>query len=523
MSDSGQNQKVDLVVVLNVPTTFNTGDLRRFFTDFVETEKFCMFHYKRRPLKHLLKQAQDNSGKAPEIARKIHNCIQNQNLDLFKDTNLALATVFPVNVRDFLDKYKSRLWMGQDQEELDTRCHVVHVPLDKIDELMVLREFSGGGGSLCPRGNVGTPSRVLKEAVRQCRMPSKMIGKLGIGPSSGLRYAAVAPPAIEPDNPRGRVLQSDSGGSYIGPPDIMAGAPPGPPPVSPVSNDMQQRPLVSTLPDKPVADDDLGEEWDRHDCLHDDVNARRQLPRDVTFSSDWADNLEHQPGTKERLFEEKMEVTWDKGSSGLVFYTDAQFWHAQQASEDRNTDDWDVDTSIYYGGTDPDRDSREMREMGQSTSEARNASVFTRKIKSNSEHGMAKKVQHRAETKSFKADLYKNFKKPVAANKNTVKTSGPNFSEQSKGHMGANSKVDFKAKVGKKRKPEPKFAGNSFSRKVMAKQGYKAGQGLGAASSGITDPVDTRGQMTRAGLGYVDGETANEWTGHVAKPSTSSK
>ena len=33
------------------------------------------------------------------------------------------------------------------------------------------------------------------------------------------------------------------------------------------------------------------------------------------------DDLNDQPGTKERLFEEKMEVTWDKGSSGLVFYT----------------------------------------------------------------------------------------------------------------------------------------------------------------------------------------------------------
>lgn len=31
--------------------------------------------------------------------------------------------------------------------------------------------------------------------------------------------------------------------------------------------------------------------------------------------------------TKERLFEEEMEVVWEKGGSGLVFYTDASHWH----------------------------------------------------------------------------------------------------------------------------------------------------------------------------------------------------
>jgi len=29
---------------------------------------------------------------------------------------------------------------------------------------------------------------------------------------------------------------------------------------------------------------------------------------------------------KERLFEEEIELKWEKGGSGLVFYTDAQYW-----------------------------------------------------------------------------------------------------------------------------------------------------------------------------------------------------
>ena len=82
------------------------------------------------------------------------------------------------------------------------------------------------------------------------------------------------------------------------------------------------------------------EEWDRHRALHNDVSARRMV--------DNVDDLADQPGTKERLFEDKMEVTWDKGSSGLVFYTDAQYWkEVENHEEAEDADDWDVDTSEY--------------------------------------------------------------------------------------------------------------------------------------------------------------------------------
>ncbi len=41
------------------------------------------------------------------------------------------------------------------------------------------------------------------------------------------------------------------------------------------------------------------------------------------------DDIEFQQGTQERKYEEPMEVTWEKGGSGLVFYTDEQFWREQ--------------------------------------------------------------------------------------------------------------------------------------------------------------------------------------------------
>lgn len=55
-----------------------------------------------------------------------------------------------------------------------------------------------------------------------------------------------------------------------------------------------------------------------------------------------------QERTKEQLFEDKIELKWEKGGSGLVFYTDAQFWDAKEGDFDAKTaDDWDIDTNMY--------------------------------------------------------------------------------------------------------------------------------------------------------------------------------
>ena len=57
-------------------------------------------------------------------------------------------------------------------------------------------------------------------------------------------------------------------------------------------------------------DNDSCEEWERHEALNDDPS--------------------NQERNKERLFEEEIELKWEKGGSGLVFYTDAQYWQAQE-------------------------------------------------------------------------------------------------------------------------------------------------------------------------------------------------
>ncbi len=65
-----------------------------------------------------------------------------------------------------------------------------------------------------------------------------------------------------------------------------------------------------------LQDDDRCEEWERHEALHEDVTSQER--------------------SKERLFEEEIELKWEKGGSGLVFYTDAQFWQEEEGGTNRD-------------------------------------------------------------------------------------------------------------------------------------------------------------------------------------------
>lgn len=77
------------------------------------------------------------------------------------------------------------------------------------------------------------------------------------------------------------------------------------------------------------ADDDRCEDWERHEALHDDVTRQGRL--------------------NERLFEEEIELVWEKGGPGIVWYTDASFWDSLKGGfDERTSDDLDVDMQGYY-------------------------------------------------------------------------------------------------------------------------------------------------------------------------------
>ena len=77
-------------------------------------------------------------------------------------------------------------------------------------------------------------------------------------------------------------------------------------------------------------DEDELEEWDRHEAQYDDVTK--------------------QDRTSPYFFEHKIELKWEKGGSGLVFYTDDVFWKEHEGKDFDGldmADDWDIDMRMY--------------------------------------------------------------------------------------------------------------------------------------------------------------------------------
>lgn len=163
-------------------------------------------------------------------------------------------------------------------------------------------------------------------------------------------------------------------------------------------------------------DNDTCEEWERHEAMYDDVT--------------------NQGRNKDRLFEEEMEVVWEKGGSGLVFYTDAQYWHEKEGDfDEQTTDDLNVDMSAYYEDGAGDPDIRDFVTIRQEQRRRR---------------GIDK-------TDRFSAGIGK-------------------FERHTKG----------------------------FGRKILEKQGWSEGAGLGSTIKGMADALDSdwKHPRDRKGLGY---------------------
>uniref|UniRef100_A0A8C2D513 G patch domain containing 3 n=1 Tax=Cyprinus carpio TaxID=7962 RepID=A0A8C2D513_CYPCA len=188
------------------------------------------------------------------------------------------------------------------------------------------------------------------------------------------------------------------------------------PPSSPLVNQESQEAGSEEELSGPDDDDDRCEEWERHEALHEDVTSQER--------------------TKERLFEEEIELKWEKGGSGLVFYTDAQFWEEEEGDFDEQTaDDWDVDMSVYYDRDGGDMDSRDYVRMRSE-----------RRLRDGLE-GLPGRQQ--------KIGSFERFTKGVG-------------------------------------------------RRVMEKQGWREGEGLGNSQRGISEALESEGQHPncRRGFGY---------------------
>ncbi|KAJ8289321.1 hypothetical protein COCON_G00019800 [Conger conger] len=296
--------------------------------------------------------------------------------------------------------------------------------------------------ALMPQGSVGTPVGVFLRLIQACRLPPRLIRQLGLSfpqTASRRRYGNV--PFLYQDTPTVRpvaeAVYTATGEEICSPAPITTATtgPEGeeicsPAPITTATTGPEGKEICSPAPittattgpegeeseSGPDDDDDRCEEWERHEALHEDVTSQER--------------------SRERLYEEEIELKWEKGGSGLVFYTDAQYWQEEEGDFDEQTaDDWDVDMSVYYDKDGGDMDARDFVQMRRET-----------RLRAGLEEGSVQQ-------------------QPIGS-----------FERFTKG----------------------------VGRRLMERQGWRDGDGLGQSCTGLSEALETEGQhpKCRRGFGY---------------------
>ena len=190
MMDKGEKDVI--MIILNIPRSFGSGDLRRYFTNFVESKRFKCFHFKRRPLQKL----QSSIIKAIAGLDKL---LPQSLIDGTSPTNCCLVTILKTDTQEFENLYQMKHWFGKNEVELDTMCHIAKVDSLLSCDIEVQSSMEFRPPRLMPNGNVGTSTNFFLEAINSCQMPSSLISKLGLDfpQSRARRYANVPPPCVE--------------------------------------------------------------------------------------------------------------------------------------------------------------------------------------------------------------------------------------------------------------------------------------------------------------------------------------
>ncbi|KRY58904.1 G patch domain-containing protein 3 [Trichinella britovi] len=399
--------KLVYAVVRNIPKNFRSKHLRQFFSTFVEEQRFHCFHYLHCPEIIQAEQFFCKEDDAPSKAERS-----------FNNKNCALV-LMSLSDRDlFIRRYHGKDWALHSELNVDGKCCIVKCK-DPHSFLSLSQQNNGTKGisyvvmrqlkppALLPNGNVGTPTSVILNFIKQCKFPPHMIRKLGIydrTSRSSQRSGVEIPFAYETQPVEASEYSTTS--------------------------------ILKELSEEEDGDDDQCEEWERHEAFHDDPGKQDRL--------------------KETLYEEEMEIVWEKGGPGLVFNTDAfQRSQAENDTDEKWADQWDIDMSAYYAegseeydSADKDaKDSLEIRRMAMIQSGQLSDSVF---------------------------------KQP--SEKETVGSSGKKYSKKST----IEESLD--------RMKESEFGAfekytKGIGLKLLLKQGWKEGSGLGRTGQGSALPV----------------------------------
>ncbi|KAL5108443.1 G patch domain-containing protein 3 [Taenia crassiceps] len=309
------------------------ADLRRIFSQHIEAGAFTCFHYRHRP-------------SSSRLAPVLHCTVDAETLlHVLKRHRSRRAPSCTTLVAMKPGSAQNVLASVEDSWFTDAKCgdfapcrfhRVIWTPL-QLNSLKKLCEFSPP--SWMPHGNVGTPISHFISLIRSCRLGSDTIRRLKLDLlcfRSSRKYGSVS--YVYPDS----VGKLDS----IVDTEVDAGK----------SDFKTQSRLVLS---NPVDTDDVAEEWDRFEVLHND-------PYDVDRSS------------KHSLkYESRIELKWEKGGSGLVHYTDEMFWRERESVrndeffDEPSSFDWDINLHQYsddeglsfMGPGGPDLDSKQLSQV----------------------------------------------------------------------------------------------------------------------------------------------------------------
>ena len=332
-----KNSERQYVYIGNIPQAMHSSDLRNFFKDVTEKNAFECFHFRHRPET---------------------NAISGTNLKLeIKRTCCCIVKVKTKFKSSFIDKYNKKEWYNRRGEFLNSFANVklLNVIQNKSDpikyksksevrsntheeeeninfeELKSLIELNPPN-DVMPHGNVGTPTKYFLKLISECKMPSSVLKKLDIEfPSTFKRntfYSSV--PMDYCTIQSGNNLNKGKSGYAF----------------DRHRNTSHRQTQITKEADnsedtsKTLGNCDVKREVNLNDSTEDYVNGKTDIrvsgktdissegncgaeesEKEDCDAEDWEryeslhDNVDNQDRPKERMFEEDIELKWEKGKN----------------------------------------------------------------------------------------------------------------------------------------------------------------------------------------------------------------
>ena len=190
-----------MLIIVNIPSSFHATDLRSFFSAFVETSRFELFHFLHRKEEHKpISNIQMSQINQEESKKDVACCafvkLKNEEqdfsyfhklysgkewIDQKGNTYNSTCRIMVAKDETFLKKQQpetKQISKYLTNREKKLQNHSNSQPKSNSFDFSDFLEFHPPAG--LPNGNVGTPTELILEAVEKCIIPTSLLKRLGI-------------------------------------------------------------------------------------------------------------------------------------------------------------------------------------------------------------------------------------------------------------------------------------------------------------------------------------------------------